>query len=145
MNTDSEKEDYEVGYGKPPKDCQFKKGVSGNPSGRPKKPSDLGLELLQELNTLVTFNENGQQKVMKKSRLVTRQFVNKAASGNLPAARFVVKWGLQAQETATEQQQRSQNDLNQKTNAEDLSDEELKSMIRASVKKPVPGDIEPDK
>jgi hypothetical protein len=26
--------DYEVGYGKPPKDTQFKKGKSGNPRGR---------------------------------------------------------------------------------------------------------------
>ena len=81
---------------------------------------------------------------MKKSRVVTRQFVNKAAAGNLPAARFVVKWGLQAQEKAAEQHQRSQNDLNQKTKAEDLSDEELTSIIRASLKKPVPGDTEPD-
>ena len=28
--------DYEVGYGKPPKHSQFKKGRSGNPKGRPK-------------------------------------------------------------------------------------------------------------
>lgn len=28
--------DYVVGYGKPPKEAQFKKGVSGNPTGRPK-------------------------------------------------------------------------------------------------------------
>ena len=28
---------YEVGYGKPPKSGQFKKGVSGNPRGRKKK------------------------------------------------------------------------------------------------------------
>lgn len=27
---------YEVGYGKPPKPTQFKKGQSGNPRGRPK-------------------------------------------------------------------------------------------------------------
>jgi hypothetical protein len=29
--------DYKVGPGRPPKDTQFKKGVSGNPSGRRKK------------------------------------------------------------------------------------------------------------
>jgi len=29
--------DYDIGYGKPPKDSQFQKGVSGNPNGRPKK------------------------------------------------------------------------------------------------------------
>ena len=28
------------GYGKPPKNGQFKKGQSGNPKGRPKKPSE---------------------------------------------------------------------------------------------------------
>ena len=27
--------DYEVGYGKPPKHTQFKRGQSGNPNGRP--------------------------------------------------------------------------------------------------------------
>lgn len=28
---------YETGYGKPPKNKQFQKGQSGNPNGRPKK------------------------------------------------------------------------------------------------------------
>jgi hypothetical protein len=37
---------YEVGYGKPPKDTQFKKGSSGNPKGRPRKTLDFHLELL---------------------------------------------------------------------------------------------------
>ena len=36
MSERKDSSDYEVGYGKPPKDGQFKKGVSGNPSGRPK-------------------------------------------------------------------------------------------------------------
>lgn len=38
MTDKSEKpESYEVGYGKPPKASQYKKNVSGNPKGRPRK------------------------------------------------------------------------------------------------------------
>lgn len=32
----SDQSDYEVGYGRPPKSGQFRKGKSGNPKGRPK-------------------------------------------------------------------------------------------------------------
>ena len=39
----------EKGYGKPPKKHQFKKGVSGNPRGRPKGKSSL----LSDLNKIV--------------------------------------------------------------------------------------------
>jgi len=33
----SDQKDYEVGYGRPPKQTQFKKGVSGNPKRGPTK------------------------------------------------------------------------------------------------------------
>ncbi len=33
MTKHDEGADYEVGYGKPPKNTQFKKGKSGNPKG----------------------------------------------------------------------------------------------------------------
>ena len=36
----SPEEIYEVGYCKPPKDTQFKKGQSGNPKGRRKKSTE---------------------------------------------------------------------------------------------------------
>ena len=38
---DKESKDYEVGYGRPPKEYQFKPGTSGNYKGRPKKKSDF--------------------------------------------------------------------------------------------------------
>ncbi|MBL4544643.1 MAG: hypothetical protein JKP95_01895 [Oceanicaulis sp.] len=38
--------EYEVGYGKPPKATQFKKGQSGNPRGRPKmQPKDVAAHM----------------------------------------------------------------------------------------------------
>ena len=44
MPTDSkQKEGYEVGFKKAlPKNTRFKKGVSGNPSGRPRKKHSSG-------------------------------------------------------------------------------------------------------
>src|ERR1700677_708497 len=67
MSKRKEPGSYEVGYGKPPEDRQFKKGISGNPSGRPKKASDLESELIQELGSKVIMNENGKRKIIKKS------------------------------------------------------------------------------
>ncbi len=46
--------DDDIGYGKPPKDAQWKPGQSGNPSGRPKGRSDLLQEAAAILSEPVT-------------------------------------------------------------------------------------------
>jgi hypothetical protein len=47
--------DYDVGYAKPPKATQFKKGTSGNPKGRPRKSQShqaIASRVLNEIRRL---------------------------------------------------------------------------------------------
>ena len=52
-------EQYEVGYGKPPKHSQFKTGQSGNPKGRKKGVKNINTILDGILNEKVVLSENG--------------------------------------------------------------------------------------
>jgi len=64
------KGDYQVGYGKPPRNAGFKKGQSGNPRGRPKKT--LPALLLAALNepVFVTIDRK-RRKITKREVIVT--------------------------------------------------------------------------
>jgi hypothetical protein len=44
-----------IGYKNPPKNSQFKKGFSGNPSGRPKKPPTMHSDLAEALQALSIY------------------------------------------------------------------------------------------
>ena len=73
--------DDEVGYGKPPKKFQFKKGQSGNPLGRPKKKQampDVLNGLMAETMTL-----NGKTVTMLEAFLISLR--NDAIKGKASA------------------------------------------------------------
>ena len=76
-----ENDDYEVGYGKPPKHTQFPKGRSGNPLGRPKKRKKNS-ELLNELLD-VKIQVNG--KTITKREALFLSIVNDAIKGKASA------------------------------------------------------------
>jgi hypothetical protein len=60
--------DYDVGYGRPPKHSQFKKGVCPNPRGRGKRGDlQIGEIMKRVLNATTEFRDRG--KVKKASRL----------------------------------------------------------------------------
>ncbi|QWE17157.1 DUF5681 domain-containing protein [Polynucleobacter sp. AP-Nino-20-G2] len=82
--------DYNVGYRRPPKTTQFKKGESGNPKGRPKGSRSLQTILVEELKSSVTIHENGRSKTVKKGEVIAKQMVNKAMAGDHKAAHLVL-------------------------------------------------------
>ena len=79
-----------VGYGKPPKAGQFKKGRSGNPSGRPKGRLNVATVVQQALSATVVVNEGGRRVPRSKLDVAITQLVNQAAGGDLHAIRLML-------------------------------------------------------
>lgn len=98
MKDDAENEPCDVGYGKPPKHTQFKKGQSGNLAGRPKGTLNLATVLERTLREQVVINENGRRKVITKLEAAVTQLVNKAASGDAHAMRYLCHLVISAEE-----------------------------------------------
>lgn len=85
-------DNYEVGYKKPPKETQFKKGQSGNPSGRKKKPIPKSLHeaIILELAETVTIRENGKTIKMPKYELLAKAIINDAIKSEKGNSRKIV-------------------------------------------------------
>jgi hypothetical protein len=82
---DDDKE-YEVGRGKPPVATRFKKGKSGNPSGKRKEVPekvDPG-KILQSIdNETIVVKIDGKSKTMRKGELYFQQLFTRAIKANL--------------------------------------------------------------
>ena len=75
-------EDYKVGYRKPPKDTQFKKGRSGNPKGRPKGRKNMRTIVKSILDRTITITENGRTRRVKFLDAFAHQMAAKALNGS---------------------------------------------------------------
>lgn len=78
----SKNDDYEVGFGKPPKSGMFTRGHSGNPKGRPKGARNFRTEVEDVLNSKVTVHEAGKKKTMRTSRAALLRLKEKALNGD---------------------------------------------------------------
>ena len=77
---------YKVGYGKPPKATQFKRGHSGNPKGRPKGSRNLASDLAAELGEQITVREEGQPRRISKQRALIKSLMARALQGDVRAS-----------------------------------------------------------
>lgn len=92
---------YDVGYGKPPKKHQFKKGQSGNPKGRPKKeePIDAAFKhtqfqnaFLHDAEQTLNIKMNGREIPMRKIEAIVMQLGNKALQGCTRSAKLYFQY-----------------------------------------------------
>jgi hypothetical protein len=81
---------YEVGYRKPPRSTQFRKGVSGNPTGRPKGSKSVGAILNAIARKKITVTSNGRTQKVTMLEAIMMQLTNRAAGGDLKAIREVL-------------------------------------------------------
>ena len=73
---------YDVGYCKPPKATQFKKGQSGNPRGR-RNPARTARELLMKiLNQRMSVRQDGEVTRMSSLEVIFNSIVRQAMKGD---------------------------------------------------------------
>ena len=97
--------EYEVGFGKPPKHSQFKKGCSGNPFGRPvkdiptfKTKIDLLTDIvLSELSRPVEVKEGSQTLTLTTAEAIIRSLNIGAIKGNRVQQKTALELGQIAQ------------------------------------------------
>jgi hypothetical protein len=89
MPPDSEG-DYEVGYGKPPRETRFAKGQSGNPRGRPSGAKNFATLLREALNEPVIVTENGGRRKVSKRQAIITQLVNRSATADFRAIKILL-------------------------------------------------------
>jgi Family of unknown function (DUF5681) len=96
--------DYRIGYKRPPKSTQFRKGQSGNPRGRPKTrslKSDLAKELMRPIRILV----NGRKTTVSTQQAVLIAVTEKAMKGDPRSAAVIFNLVKQMLESDADENQ----------------------------------------
>lgn len=82
-----------VGYGRPPKHTRFKKGTSGNPSGKKKKSVTLEAALQSALANEVQVSIGGKKQKKPVAEIIVGKAVNKALEGDVRFMKLVLEHG----------------------------------------------------
>jgi hypothetical protein len=122
-----------IGYGKPPVHSRFRKGQSGNPTGKRRRgEAERAEELIrQEAYRLLTIREGDKVTRIPALQAVIRSQITSAAKGSVPAQRALVKavQDIEAEARARRTGGTANKKLNKDVN--DLTDEELMDILTA--------------
>jgi len=93
-HTDGSDGAYRVGPGRPPKEYQFRPGVSGNPKGASRKTSPIATDLKglleRALSKKLKLRQGEQERFVSKGALGIEQLVNQFAKGDRYARRELI-------------------------------------------------------
>jgi hypothetical protein len=96
-------DDNQVGYKKPPVETQFKKGQSGNPSGRPKRTPAFLDDAVEILSAPVTGHANGREMTIPALEAVFRRQCRDALKGDNATLRQIIDRMLTLEPIAQQQ------------------------------------------
>lgn len=91
-------DDYDVGYGKPPKHTQFQPGKSGNPNGRPKGTKNFATDLAEELSETIVVSEGDKQQKLSKQRAMIKSLTAMAMKGDARSIGIIIQQILHVEE-----------------------------------------------
>lgn len=83
-------DNYEVGYGKPPKKDRWKKGQSGNSKGRPKGVKNMETVVRQEAYSKIKIKEGGKTYELTKVEALMKRMMAKGIQGDNKAANIAL-------------------------------------------------------
>lgn len=83
---------YGVGYGKPPKHSQFKKGVSGNAAGRPRERTIRSALIIEATRNQVTATIDGTPIRISRAQAIALKLAAKAIAGDPEALADFLRW-----------------------------------------------------
>lgn len=79
-----------TGYKRPPVASRWKKGQSGNPSGRKRGSLNLCTDLLAELSEVIQINEGGSARRITKQRALLKSLAARGIQGDARAANLIL-------------------------------------------------------
>ena len=84
-------DDYDVGYGKPPKHTRFSKGQSGNLRGRPKVSPNLQTEMKRLVAAKTKIKFDGVIQTVPRTRALCLTLIQLALRGSVRAFAEIVR------------------------------------------------------
>lgn len=79
-----------VGYKRPPAQTRWKKGQSGNPTGKKKGTPNLRTDLVAELAEVIQINEGGSARRITKQRALLKSLAARGIQGDAKAAHLIL-------------------------------------------------------